>query len=118
MSADLIHLERQAWEALSTSGEAAAAFYEKVLADEVLMLFPGGLVIDGRAQVIASVSGPAWESYEISDERIVELGVDAAIVAYRAVAVREGNEYEALFNSTYVRVDGSWKMAFHQQSPV
>lgn len=40
------------------------------------------------------------------------------MVVYRATAVRSGAEYEALFNSTYVRVDGAWKLALHQQTPV
>lgn len=100
------------------SGEAAASFYEEVLADEVLMLFPGGAVIDDRNDVIASMSGPPWQSFETSDERVLCLSDSAAVVAYRATAVRDGDEYTALFNSTYVHDGEAWRLTLHQQTPV
>jgi hypothetical protein len=115
---ELMQLERDAWKALSTSGEAAADFYGRVLHDDVLMLLPGGLVIDDRAAVIDSMQGAPWDSYELSDERVLALGHDSAVVAYRATASRGGTGYTALFASTYVRVDGSWRLAVHQQTPV
>jgi hypothetical protein len=115
---ELIELERAAWTALSTSGEAAAEFYSTVLADAVLMLLPGGMVIDDRAQVIDSMRGAPWDSFELSDERVLELNADSAVVAYRATARRQDIDYTALFNSTYVRVDGAWRLAVHQQTPV
>ncbi len=115
---DLIDLERSAWKALSTSGEAATAFYDRALAEDVLMLLPGGLVIDDRATVVDSMGGAPWDSYDLSDERVVELTDDSAVVAYRATASRQGQDYEALFASTYVRVDGDWRLALHQQTPV
>jgi hypothetical protein len=109
---ELIDLEREAWKALSTSGAEAAAFYERTLADEVLMLLPGGMVIDDRQQVISSMQGEPWSSYELDDERVL------AVVAYRGRARRGDTDYAALFNSTYVRVDGSWRLAVHQQTPI
>lgn len=118
MSQELIDLERRGWEALSTSGEAATAFYEAALAHQVLMLFPGGFIIDDRDAVVASMGGPPWDSFEISDVRVLPLSDAASVVAYRATAVREGREYTALFNSTYVRYGGEWKLALHQQTPV
>jgi len=93
---ELIELERAAWQALSTEG-AAAPYYEKTLAGTVLMLLPGGLVVD---------------------ERVLDLTPDSAVVAYRVEATREDMDYEALLNSTYVREDGEWKLALHQQTPL
>lgn len=113
---ELVGLERRAWEALATEG-AAAPFYEEVLADDVLMLLPGGLVIDDRQAVVDSMVGPPWASYDLRDERVLPLGPDAAVVAYAATATRGDTTYEALFASTYVRVDGRWRMAVHQQTP-
>lgn len=78
---DLLRLERAAWEALSSSGAAAATFYAEVLAGDVLMLLPGGLVLDDRTQVIDSMRGTPWTSFELSDERVVELTDDCAVVA-------------------------------------
>lgn len=118
MEEELLSLERAGWEALSSSGEAATDFYREVLAAEVLMLFPGGMVVDDRDAVIASMGGAPWTSFELSDERVLALGDSAAVVAYRARASRGGDEYEALVNSTYVHQDGAWKLALHQQTPV
>jgi hypothetical protein len=115
---DLVELERSAWQALASSGEDAAAFYERVLADRVLMLLPGGLVIDDRAQVVDSMRGAPWDEFELSDERVVPLGDDGAVVAYRARARRGDSAYEALFASTYVREGDAWRLALHQQTPV
>jgi hypothetical protein len=115
---ELVGLERAAWDALSSDGEAAATFYSEVLADDVLMLLPGGLVIDDRQTVIDSMRGTPWTSFEMSDERVLELTDSCAVVTYQATAVREGDEYKALFNSTYVRQGGSWKLVLHQQTPI
>jgi hypothetical protein len=115
---ELIELERSAWQALSTSGEAAAAFYEEVLAEQVLMLLPGGLVIDDRAQVIDSMRGAPWTSFELADERVLDLGDGSAVVAYRATATRGDQDYAALLNSTYVREGDAWRLALHQQTPI
>jgi hypothetical protein len=115
---DLIELERKSWQALCTDGDAAAAHYEALLADDVLMLLPGGLVIDRREQVIDSMRGAPWDHFELADERVLELNEHAAVVAYRAVARRGDQHYEALLNSTYVRTDDAWRLALHQQTPV
>ena len=81
------------------------------------MLLPGGLVIDDRAAALEAMGGAAWESYELRDERVLELNDACAVVAYTGTARRAGNEYRALFNSTYVRVSGAWRLAVHQQTP-
>lgn len=115
---DLIAIERKAWEALSTSGKAAAAFYSDRLARDVIMLLPGDTVIDDRAAVVESMRGAPWDAYSLGDERVVELSPDAAVVAYRGRARRGGHDYAALFSSTYRREDGEWRLAVHQQTPI
>lgn len=116
---ELLDLERAAWDALSTGGDAAAVFYADVLADDVLMLLPGGMVIDDRAQVIDSMRGAPWSAYELADERVHDLSDTSAVVAYRGTARRDDAEpYEALFNSTYVHDGSAWRLAVHQQTPV
>jgi|SRR3954454_14560345 hypothetical protein len=64
---ELTALERHGWEALSSTGEAAGAFYERLLDDEVIMLLPGGMVLDDRAAIVKSMSGPPWSQYTLSD---------------------------------------------------
>jgi hypothetical protein len=40
-------------------------------------------------------------------------------VTYRASATRAGEPpYRALMSSVYVRVDGRWRLALHQQTPL
>ena len=69
---DLLQLEREGWRALSSDGDAAARYYELHLAETVLMLLPGGLVIDQPQMVIDSMSGPPWDGFDIMDERVLE----------------------------------------------
>lgn len=114
---DLMDLEHAGWQALATGGDTAAAFYGDVLASEILMLLPGGMLIDDRQIAIASMSGGPWDGFELTDVRVHDLGGDCAVVAYRADATRAGEGYAALVSSTYVREDGHWRLALHQQTP-
>lgn len=115
---EVVDLEEQGWRALSTSGEAAAAFYERVLDGSVLMLLPGGLVLHDRATVVRSMSGMPWTSFALEDVRVLRPTEQTAVVAYGVVAEREGSpEYSALVSSTYVRRPGGWRLALHQQTP-
>lgn len=111
---ELETLERQGWEALS--GPNGAAFYEEVMADDGLMVFPG-LVMDklSSLDVIRRVS--PWLSYELSDVRIARID-DVGLVTYRAVGQRtEEPPYEAVMSSVYVRRGAQWHLLLHQQSP-
>jgi len=115
---EVIEMERSTWRALGTSAEVAAAHWEEVLAEQVLVLLPGPMVIDDRDAVIASAQGEPWSTWELFDERVLELGPDVAVVGYRATATRGGATYAALFSSTWVRRDGRWRLAVHQQTPL
>jgi hypothetical protein len=46
------------------------------------------------------------------------LSADSGLVVYRVNAQRTGEEpYVAIVSSTFIRGDGRWLLAFHQQSP-
>jgi hypothetical protein len=45
---ELVELERQGWEALSSDGDAGQRFYASILRHDAVMLFPGGMRIVGR----------------------------------------------------------------------
>jgi hypothetical protein len=113
---ELEALERAGWDALST--REGAAFYERVMADDGVMLFPMGL-FDRAASLDAIRSAPPWASYQLQSIGVSHPATDVGIVVYRAVAQREGEEpYIAWMSSTYVRdSSGAWRMALHQQSP-
>lgn len=113
----LIRRERELWAALATDPEAAREAYDRLLADDVLMLLPGGVIIDDRDEVIGSFDEP-WDSYGLSDERVHELGPRVAVVAYRATGIRDGVSYRALFASTWVSLGDGWRLAVHQQTPL
>ena len=114
---DLIALEQQGWEALSSGGEAARAFYERVLDRTVVMLLPGGLVLDDRAAIVDSMSGEPWSSHALQDVQAFQPTEDTAVVTYGAVAQRDSQTYSALMSSVYVRREDGWKLTFHQQTP-
>ncbi len=113
----LLDLEHAAWRALSTAG-AAAAFYRDVLADDVLMLLPGGMVIDDRDQVIESMNGAPWASYELADERVLDLSDESAVVAYRGKARRGESTTRRSSTAPTSAMTTGWKLAVHQQTPV
>jgi hypothetical protein len=111
---ELERLERDGWDALS--GTDGAAFYEEWMADDGLMVFPG-MVMDKGTAVDTIRSVAPWSSYELTDVRVVRPAPGAGLVTYRARAVRDGTPYEATMSSVYVRVDGTWRLLLHQQSP-
>jgi len=112
---DLVALERQGWQALSDG--QGGDYYRVNLAEDALMAFPFGLM--GRDDAIAAMEqAPPWATFELVDPRVVELTEDSAVVVYRANAQRAGQEpYSATISSTFVRRDGRWLLAFHQQTP-
>jgi uncharacterized protein (TIGR02246 family) len=116
LAAELEALERQGWEALS--GPSGAAFYEELMADDGLMVFPG-LVLDKRNTVRAIAGERPWARFELSDLRVTRATPDAALVTYRAVSQRgEEAEYRALMTTVYARRDGRWRLVLHQQTPL
>ncbi len=83
-----------------------------------MLIVLGGVVIDDRAEAVASMSGRPWESFVLTDERVVAIAETCVAVAYKAIARRDEQDYTALFTSIYVRAGDEWKLAVHQQTPV
>jgi hypothetical protein len=115
---DLVALEHAGWDALSQGGAAAAAFFGEVLADEVAMLLPGGIVLEDRREAIESMASTPWTSFDLVDEQVRDLAPTCAVVTYRAAAARNGARYHALISSIYVLDRGAWRLAVHQQTPI
>ena len=110
---ELERLERDGWDALSGAG--GAAFYERWMADDGLMVFPG-MVMNKETAVDTMRSVAPWSSYELTDVRVVRSG-SAGLVTYGASAVRGEAPYQATMSSVYVRIQGEWRLLLHQQSP-
>lgn len=116
---DLVQLEQQSWQALSSTDEEAEQFYTSLLADDAVMLFPGGMRIEGKEKVLGSLGAQPWQTFELEEPRALPLSKDSAVVIYKVRAQREGHDpYAALISSTYVFLEGQWKLALHQQTPI
>lgn len=110
-------LERRGWRALSTGPDEALTFYDEVLDDDVRMLFPGGLLLTGRRQVLAAMAGPPWDTHELTGLDVLRPTDEVAVVSYGVEASRAGTPYSALVASVYVRRAGGWRMVSHQHTP-
>ncbi len=110
-------LERRGWEALSSDPQSATAFYGEVLDDDVRMLFPGGLVLTDREEILRTMGGPPWDAFELSGLEVLRPVPEVAVVSYGVEARRQGQPYSALVASVYVRRPGGWRMVSHQHTP-
>lgn len=114
---EIIELEEQGWRALSTTGDAGRTFYASVLREDAVMLFPGGMRIEGCERILESLGAQPWETFRIDSPKVVTLSATSATLIYKVTARRKGTEeYVALISSTYVR-DRSWQLVVHQQTP-
>ena len=113
LAEDLLSIEESLW----TGG---ADDYRRHLDDECLVAFTGMAGVSSRDEVAATVEGPdRWRDLDVDVEGVHQPTSDVAILTYRASAVRGDDEaYRALVSSAYVRRDGTWKLTFHQQTPL
>lgn len=73
-----------------------------------------------EAHAIESIAtGPRWTSVTFTEQRLLPLTPDAAVLIYRGSGDRErqATPYSALVSGVYVRGDADWKLALHQQPP-
>lgn len=114
LTQELIEVERRGWEALCSPD--AAGYYGRHLSEDALMAFPFGIM--DRAESLAAIAAAQpWSRYDMQDARVLGLGRDSGVVVYSVTAQREGQEpFTATVSSTFVRQDGEWRLAFHQQS--
>lgn len=115
MTEELQALERRGWDALC--GPNGAAFYDDLMADDGVMVFPG-MILDKAATLRAIAGAAPWQSFELTDVRVVTATPETGIVIYRAAAQRAGDvAYRAMMSSMYSRYEGRWRLLMHQQTP-
>ena len=113
----IMDLEKRGWSALSMEGNAAVDFYHSLLLDDAVFLFPGGLRIEGKEDILESFVGKPWISYEIEDPKVSKLAENISVLTYRVNAKREGEDvYQAWISSIYILVGGDWKLGYHQHT--
>ena len=95
-----------------------ADYYRRRLTGDCTMVFPQLGVLDRETLIAGIESGPRWSHVEISAWRCDRPADNVAVIAYRAVASREGRTepYRAWCGTLYVRRGDDWLMAFHQQT--
>jgi hypothetical protein len=100
-----------------TASGRGGEHYRTHLAPNAVMAFPFE-VISRQEAVDAMEAAPPWSSFDLVDPQVVELSADSGIVVHGVSAHRAGEEpYAAIVSSTFVRGDGRWLLALHQQSP-
>jgi hypothetical protein len=110
----LMNLEEEFW-------KGDADFYRRNLVDDALMVFAEPVGVLTKDRTVETIAGaPRWVEVHLREPAVVRLAEDAAMVTYKAEARREGDDapYSALAGSAYVRRGDSWKLAFHQQTPI
>lgn len=83
------------------------------------MVFPDPVGVLGKEETVASISqAPRWRNVKLTELHVVMPATDAALLVYRATARRaEDAQYVTRASSVYVRQDGVWRLALHQQTP-
>lgn len=128
--AEIKSCEHKAWDALCKSGSSLIP----LLAEDSIMLFPGGMMLSKHStpsleSVLTSDMFVPWQKYTISEDeiRFLDAYATAALITYRVVAERPGEEkptvFQALCSSTWRKItpperDGQWEMVSHQQTPI
>jgi hypothetical protein len=117
LETQLLEVEKRLW-------RNDAELYHDNLTDEALLVFPETGVITRDVAVDAilleNAGGRRWAEVDFEEVRSVQLTEDVALLTYRVSArwEHEASEYPALASSVYVKREGAWKLAFHQQSPL
>ncbi len=87
---------------------------EELIADDFIEFGTSGRVYDKKT-LIETIAGEEQVPVLIRDFSTRELAPDVALVTYRTV----GQSGRAAHRSSiWVRIDGSWRMVFHQGTPL
>jgi hypothetical protein len=114
---DLLAVERGLW-------KNDPDLYHDSLLDTVQLVFPETGVI-GRDFAVAAIrkevaENRVWAEVDLSNMRAEPITADVAALTYK-VAARwnyEKTPTTSIASSIYVKRDGSWKLALHQQGQV
>ena len=114
LPAQLIHQEREGWDAICR-GDGGTYYHHAMTADAV-MIVPGSVI--ERGAIMVALQGSTWDGYEMSEHRVVRLGDRAATLVYRVRAQRGEQVFERRLATTYLYIEGRWRVAVHQQTRI
>lgn len=113
----LLDIERRLW-------TNDPVFYREHLWQDALLVFPETGVITRDAAVEAILrenrEGRRWAEVRFEGVRSLAPTADVQLLHYRVVArwAHETSAIAALASSVYAHRDGTWKLVFHQQTPI
>lgn len=110
---DLLKIEKGFW----TEG---GDYYRCHVAEQCLVAFADMAGVRSN-QEIAEMNGGAgnWTVAKMQEKGLLELSDSSAVLTYEVdAAKKDGAAHHALCSTGYVKRDGEWKMAFHQQTPL
>lgn len=115
---ELLAVENAGWRSLCDS--KGGTFYGQLMTAEAVFILVNGMAMT-RGDIAGSLDGaPGWDSYEITDARLIPLGNDTAALIYRAKSSRADlpEPFAALMSSVYRRIDGRLRLALYQQTTI
>jgi hypothetical protein len=113
----LLSLEDEMWRA---NREGDGSFYERVVRDDALVVSRYGVAT--KAEIVPGIAKNEnpYIRTELSDQKVVRITADSALVTYKAAvtALVNGSEtaFQVLATSVYARADDEWRNVFHQQT--
>jgi hypothetical protein len=113
LPARLIRQEHDTWQAMRNGD--GGTHLQKAMTSDAVLIHNGSLV--ERSAAIVALDGTTWSESTMSDQRVVRLGDRAAMLAYRLRSTRDGEPVNVWATTTYVYVEGRWRVGAHQQSP-
>jgi hypothetical protein len=115
LAGSLVNIEKKLW-------TNDAVVYRNNLTEDCLLVFSETGVITRDIAVDAirkeNEEGRRWAEVKFDELRSRRVSDDVALLNYRVTArwEFEKSRITALASSLYVRRDGAWKLAFHQQT--
>jgi hypothetical protein len=110
---ELLELEHGFW----TQG---GDYYREHVDTECLLAFSEMAGLRSNEEIASMNPGAGnWKNVKLDEKGAVELSDSSVVLTYEVSARRKNGEpYKALVSTGYVKRDGEWKMAFHQQTPL
>lgn len=112
---EILTLEKHVWQALMDGDPSADG---ALLAEDFLGVYPDGFS-DKAGHTGQLEQGPTMAEYMLSEARLLILGPDDVLLAYRADYRRALNPvWEAMYiSSIWTRSAGGWRNRFSQDTP-
>ncbi|MCZ4297989.1 nuclear transport factor 2 family protein [Henriciella marina] len=108
----------QLWEVEKQLWTGPAENYDRLMAQDCVMVFPLPAGILSRDAIIETVRlAPRWDDVELDSVSETQSNDTTITLAYVGRGLKGSDTYEAYCSSTYILVDGDWRIVQHQQTP-